>query len=192
VDKLTTHFVVALNRRLQSEIYTTEDSIRYTFFASLLDVSNLLPEDIILEYPHPKINRGKIDTWIPYFKGEALALEFKYDRAIPSKRNSPRTTKVGKIFNDLRRLEMLDCKGLFVYVTDSEMMGYLRNKTNDFHHFFDLPVGQSWSLTDEFMHRRNKTFLVSSGNMMEMDVKCLVSKEMPKNHYLKIYETISR
>ena len=191
MERIAKHFVSALKRRLQSGIFTTEDSIRYTFFASLITVGGFSPEDIILEYDHPKLDRAKIDTWIPFYRNGPLALEFKYDRAIPSKRNSPRTMKAGKIFNDLRRLEMLDCRGMFIYVTDSEMVNYLRNKANSLHDFFELSVGETWLLTEDFFNNRNRTFSTASGDLVEMEAKCIVSESLPNNHFLKIYETIS-
>jgi hypothetical protein len=42
-----------------------------------------------------------VDTWIPVL---GTALEFKYDRDIPSGRNTPHTQKAGTIFHDFFRL----------------------------------------------------------------------------------------
>ena len=69
---------------------------------------------------------------------QPTAIEFKYDRTIPSEKNAPRTQKAGKIFNDLRRLAMLDAKGVFVYLTDREMGTYLSNPANGLSDFFLL------------------------------------------------------
>lgn len=51
-----------LETRLLNEVFSTEDSVRYTFFAALLGAGALRPEQIILEYPHPVIARAEIDT----------------------------------------------------------------------------------------------------------------------------------
>jgi hypothetical protein len=62
---------------------------------------NVLPEDIVLEHDHGTIARAKIDTWIPSLNGRSYAIEFKYDRPIPSERNLPLTQKAGHLIKDL-------------------------------------------------------------------------------------------
>jgi len=57
-------FSILLRERL-SKMYTTEDSVRFTFFAALLKRTNIAPHEIILEYPHPKIPGAEVDTYIP-------------------------------------------------------------------------------------------------------------------------------
>jgi hypothetical protein len=64
----------------------------------------LKPEDIVLEHDHASIARAKIDTWIPDYAGRSYAIEFKYDRPIPSKLNPPLTQKAGQVLRDVFRL----------------------------------------------------------------------------------------
>ncbi|NMX21939.1 hypothetical protein C5S30_05815 [ANME-1 cluster archaeon GoMg4] len=97
-------FSTLLRERL-SKTYTTEDSVRYTFFITLLKQTNIAHHEIILEYPHPEISGAKIDTYIPSTsERKGITLEFKYDRQIPSGKHSPRPQKAGKLFNDIYKL----------------------------------------------------------------------------------------
>ena len=48
-----TPFAGLLEERFAAEIHTTEDSIRYLLFSSLLTHGGLTPNDITLEYPTP-------------------------------------------------------------------------------------------------------------------------------------------
>lgn len=88
-------FAEFLDRRLAKGVFTTEDSVRYTFFWALSQTLKLAPEEIILEHPHPRITRAEIDTYIPDLGGRAFAIEFKYDRENPA----------GRIRRDRKRLE---------------------------------------------------------------------------------------
>ena len=46
-------------------MFTTEDSIRYSFFAALMQSEGVSPSDVIQEFPHTKIMNAKVDTYIP-------------------------------------------------------------------------------------------------------------------------------
>src|SRR5207302_4080338 len=82
-------YVTFLNRRLSAGVHTTEDSIRYTFYAALLE-EGVRPEDVILEDRHSNIERALVDTLIlDANRRPAIAIEFKYDRSIPGGGNQP-------------------------------------------------------------------------------------------------------
>ena len=85
LDETFELFSKYLQTRLLKNVYCTEDSVRYTFFAALLRSTNLNPEDLILEY-HPNIPNAEIDTFIPSYDGTGVVMEFKYDRKIPSQK----------------------------------------------------------------------------------------------------------
>jgi len=57
-------FSTLLGERLGLEVFTTEDSIRYTFYTALLSSTGLKHTDVILEHPHPVIPGAEIDTII--------------------------------------------------------------------------------------------------------------------------------
>ena len=102
----------------------------------MIQQSCIEPHETILEYPHPSFPNKEIDTYVPSKQNRGgLIAEFKYDRKIPSGKNSPRPYKAGKLFNDLYRLtnfkEDSEARRWFIYLTDDEMANYLRNKKMD-------------------------------------------------------------
>jgi len=54
-------FQALLGQRLLSGIYTTEDAVRYTFFAALLRQA-VDPKMVAMEYPHPTTRNARVDT----------------------------------------------------------------------------------------------------------------------------------
>ena len=76
-------FAQLLRKRFEQGVYTTEDSIRYTFFAALLAKSDLEAQDVVLEYPHPQIPGAKVDTLLTSDRGAALLHESNVARNDP-------------------------------------------------------------------------------------------------------------
>jgi hypothetical protein len=187
-------FATLLNERLVAGTYTTEDSVRYTFFHALLSSGVCGHTDVALELPHPTIRRAKIDTLITTrADAPSVALEFKYDRIIPSGRNLPRTRKAGAVFKDLFRLarvpEPTAKVKYFVYLTDSKMASYFRNPDNGFRDFFELDGGQSFALTPAFVAARTETFQKEIGaNQITCTAIGVFSREVSNEHSLRIYE----
>ena len=184
-------FEALIRARLEKGVFTTEDSVRYTFFSALLDTTGLRPEHVILEFPHPGIPRAKIDTWIPDLDGRTMAFEFKYDREIPSDRNSPRTQKAGKVFNDIHRLEIIsqstDADCVFVYLASGEMSGYMSNPQNGISDFFLLHPATSMNIDAEFLNSKATTFRGAVGGEFAARLTCLHSASLPKEHELRVY-----
>ncbi len=188
-------FVPLLKRRL-GRIYTTEDSVRYTFFAALLKQNNFAPHEIILEYPHPKIKGAEIDTYIPSTSiRKGLVLECKYDRRIPSGKNSPKPQKAGKLFNDIYRLTQFNKDPnaflWLIYLTDIEMAMYFRNQRNGLVDFFELPDGNKIRIDNKYISSKCKTFQTVIGGAITADIKCILSESMPDQHELRIYEILA-
>lgn len=180
-----------LDSRLGKGVFTTEDSVRYTLFAALLAKAGFRPDEVVLEQPHPAIPRAQIDTWVPPSNGNmGVAIEFKYDREIPSERNSPRTQKAGKAFHGLYRLGKLpnSMTRLFVYLTSSEMASYFRNPSNGLDAFFALPKGELLAIDAKFMDGRPNTFVQSVGQIPEVSVLSLYSRSLPNAHELRVFE----
>ena len=150
------------------------------------------PNEIILEYPHPEIKRAKIDTFIPPKNGkDGVAIEFKFDRKIPSGRNTPRTQKAGKVFADIFRLALLNfdnVKRYFVYVTDKEMATYFQNTSNYFKDFFDLKSEEKLIINEEYLHRRPTTFIKSIDVKKTASVlENVISTEFLTGFWMRIY-----
>jgi len=180
-----------LKKRLQNNVFTTEDSVRYSFFAALLRQPSFDPNDIIMEYPHNRIKKAQVDTYIPNYEGKEVIIEFKYDRAIPSGKNVPRPQKAGKHFNDMSRLldfdTSLPATRLFVYLTDSEMASYLRNPSNNLVAYFDMIPKSRLEIDEAFFRNKSKTFQRSSGGVLKAIINCDWTSQLPHSHELRIY-----
>ena len=187
MHSIFTDFARLLKVRFARRIPTTEDSVRYTLFASLLH-NNVEPDEVILEFPHPKIPRAEVDTWMPDFRGEAVAIEFKYDRDLPGGKNLPKTQKAGAVFKDLRRLQLLtDVASCYlVYVTTSEMDVYFRNPRNGHEQLYELLPGNSVDIGDSYFSDRPGTFLRVAGGAFEANVMS-VMKQSFSGHNLRVY-----
>ena len=188
-------FSKLLETRLEKAVFTTEDSVRYTFFAALLDVTELKPHQVILEYSHPNIDLAEIDTWIQELNGEDVAIEFKYDREIPSGKNANRTQRAGKLFHDLSRLlQIVDhnpIKRIFVYLASSEMVKYMMNPKNGLEGFFLLEQGKELEIRNEFFTAKAKTFRDEVGSLFNAKLVSLWKQSLPNNHELRVYEVHS-
>lgn len=184
-------FEELLIRRMASGVHTSEDGVRYTFFAALAK-SGFSPEQVALEYPHPNVKRAQVDTVVLDETGRpALAVEFKYDRDIPSGAATPRPMKAGDLFADLIRLSQFrdPCERLFVYVTDSIMANYLRNQPRPLSDFFTLPPGMSLDLTPASFAELTKTFRGRMGIWpAELRIVNAAKQELPRAHHLRVYE----
>ena len=186
-------FATQLDERLTTGVLTTEDSVRYTFFYALLLSEVCEHTDVILEAPHPALQRAEIDTFITGSANlPSTALEFKYHRMIPSGAHQPRPMKAGGVFNDIFRLShtpnQVATERYLVYLTDSEMASYFRNPRNGLDAFFGLSGGQSMAVTPGFLAARSKTFQNEVKNSQtECTVVGLFKRDMSKDHTLRIF-----
>ena len=187
-------FSSMLDERFSNSVYTTEDSIRYTLFLSLLKNNVCQHADIILELPHTAIKNAEIDAVIsPPNSKESIAFEFKYDRQNPSQTNQNRTQRAGAVFKDIFRLAYIPPstarRKLFVYITDSEMASYFDNPHNKLNTFFHLRKGHSYDITPSFISSKATTFQNSLKNLYKpCKVISQFSSQLSGNHFARIYE----
>lgn len=182
-----------MQERISRSVHTTEDSIRYTFFHAVTNSLSLRPPDVILEYPHPTIEKKLVDTVVPPKDTRpGLVLEFKYDRENPGGRNQPKTMKAGMVFKDLFRLARFDLENyrrFFVYATDREMAVYFGNRPHRLEDFFNLEEGCELRIDDEYMARRPATFVKAVGDLfIGCTVTCHLERVVGSNLWLRIYE----
>ncbi len=191
MSKAVAEFLGLLRHRFDVGVLTTEDSIRYTFFAALLR-TDVRPEQVVLEYPHPSIRRARIDTVIVGAdRSPKIAIEFKYDRANPGGTNQPMPQKAGATFADFVRLLKLPWQigRYLVYLTDEELAGYLANPRNGLSEVFGLREGTHLKLRSDFFRDRSATFLDSMGEWPgPATLYGIASANLPQDHYLRIYE----
>jgi hypothetical protein len=184
-------FAELLDRRLTLKVATSEDAVRYTFFYALIDALNLKPEDIILEHDHTSIARAKIDTWIPNYADRAYAIEFKYDRPIPSKLNPPLTQKAGQVFRDVFRLAQAHLpdkiETIFIYLTTREMASYFSNTANGLAEFFNLRPGANLTIPSNYLDLRAATLRRAAGAVIPCTAGILLSHSLPLGHEIRAY-----
>ncbi|KUK70244.1 MAG: Uncharacterized protein XD88_0773 [Methanocalculus sp. 52_23] len=187
-------FADYLKERFIKGIHTTEDSIRYLFFSSLLTHGGLTPNEIIIEYPHPSFAGKAVDTYVlPAIGREGMVAEFKYDRRIPSAKRKPRSQQAGKIFADIGRLARFDVPDVkirryLIYVTDGEMQRYFRNTHNGLEWFLDAEIGREVPLDPDQLNGLSVTFRRNAGEIdAKTSITLVYSAEMP-GHVLRIYE----
>ncbi|MFC1975481.1 hypothetical protein ACFLXQ_03670 [Chloroflexota bacterium] len=184
-------FSALLKTRLNHLVFTSEDSVRYTFFAALLHTTKIAPHEIILEFPHPSIPGAQIDTYVPSTPDrKGLVIEFKYDRQPPGGRNMPRTQNAGEVFNDLYRLARFEedpsADRLLVYLTDAGMAGYLSNSRNQLTDFFQLAPGHQLRVDERYLETKAITFQRCIGGSLNADLTGLWQDTLPNNHHLRI------
>ncbi len=194
MNNIFTIFANLLEDRLTLGVYTTEDSVRYTFFQALTQTGNYQHTDIVLEYPHPNIDRAQIDTLLNA-KGptSSVALEFKYDRRNPSDTNQNRTQRAGAVFKDLFRLAKVPGqtaqKKFFIYLTDDEMAGYFNNPKNGFSRLFALRSGEIFVIDANLISLRAKTFReVVETYQMNCTAIGSFRRDLSHDHSLRIIE----
>ena len=187
IDTIFDDFVQLLNIRLKHRRYTTEDSIRYTFFASLIR-NGVEPHQLVLEFPHPSIENAKIDMGLIYDEEKfSIAFEFKYDRDVPSGKNLPVTQKAVKIFEDFYRLCQTGVLSYFIYVTNRKMANYFSNSSNGHTELWNLEYGEEINIDQNYFSDKPEGF-----NDISTKLKAkIVGKfkyTLLSNHYLRIYE----
>ena len=180
-------FQSLLSERLLKRVRTTEDSIRYTFFASMMK-SGIRPHEVVLEYEHPAIRGAEIDMVLMDAKGLTCAIEFKYDRR--KKSTSPKPQKAGKLFHDLSRLLQVQrsISRYFVYVTDKEMADYLAKPSHGVRDFFEIETGGALQLGESYFAGLCKTFHEEMGIWPGIaTVRAVHVTHLPHDHHLRIY-----
>lgn len=182
-------FSALLTKRFELRVPTTEDSIRYTFFAALIN-GGFQPEQVVIEFKHPSIPGAEVDTVLLADSGApAIALEFKYDRVANS--TSPKPQKAGALFADVSRLLRFTnvLSRYFVYVTDTEMAEYLDKSDHGLQKFFRLQSGDSLIVNPAFLKVCPLTFHKRMGSWAAAaKLHAVWSQELPMENQVRIYE----
>lgn len=183
-------FIDLLRARLAAGVHTTEDSVRYLLFASLLE-RDADPNRIVQEYPHPVESRARIDTVLLDAAGQPTdAVEFKYDRAGPGGHNQPRSQKAGAALADLRRLHDLPYEGRwFVHLLDREMARYMSSPSNGLARVWGAAADASVTIGPSNLSRLSKTLRVRAGEWMEdIVVQVAALEHLAENHQLRVLQ----
>ncbi|MBC8266303.1 MAG: hypothetical protein H8E84_04995 [Flavobacteriales bacterium] len=185
-----TNFNKLVEKRLEYHQYDFtafgEDSIRYDFFYAIMNEFKKKPHEIILEQTIPEalynqtprgenLGRGRhtdspeYDMRVDIKNNQGFLIEFAYFRT-PKNATQDRSSKHGKLLNDIYRLALLKSftnpdgntqyknfnkyKCLFICVTDNEMIEYGHNKRGR----KTLPIQDEYhNISDEFLALLSKT-----------------------------------
>ncbi len=182
---------IAAQQRLPKELLLTEDSVRYSFFLAALQTTDIAQHEIILEFPHPKFEGKKIDTYIPAAGARPkLYIEFKFHRVSDS--TSPKPQKAGALFKDFSRLSSIESENsrcLVIYLTDFEMANYFEKNADAYSAFWHMnQAGDNFLYDNEFRENRTETFRKSSGVFYEARVYVEFCAQLADNHHLRIFE----
>jgi hypothetical protein len=100
--------------------------------------------------------------------------------------------QAGAAFHDLHRLLLVqtvtDATCYFVYVSSAEMAGYFNNPSNGHDGFFGLHPGDSLEITSDYFTAKPMTFLKALGGEFEARVTSVLSRSLPTQHELRIYQ----
>ena len=188
-------FAELLDTRFSKDVFTTEDSVRYTFFYAISSELELVPHDIILESEHPNIDGHKeIDMLIPEKKDcPELVFEFKYDVKRLTAPASP--FKAGHLFADIFRLflykkEHQKSKCFLIYVTSLAQANYLSKERNRLDDFFNLPIGQTLQINSDYVKNHVDTFVnaASTYGIHECKILSYLNMDLENSHYVRIFE----
>ena len=187
-------FGALLNIRFSKDVFTKEDSIRYTFFYATCLELGLGPEDIILESVHPNIEGAEIDMLIPENKDyPELVFEFKYD--VKRRSVSAAPFKAGHLFADIFRLflykkEHQKSNCFLIYVTSLEQANYLSKEKNRLNNFFNLPTGQTLQINSDYVKNHADTFVnaAKAYGIHECKILSCLNLDLANSHYVRIYE----
>ena len=187
-------FGVLLDDRFSKDVFTKEDSVRYTFFHAISSDLELIPSDIILESVHPNIEGAEIDMLIPEKTDcPELVFEFKYDVKRLSVPASP--FKAGHLFADIFRLflykkEHQKSKCFLIYVTSLAQANYLSKERNRLDDFFNLPIGQTLQINSDYVKNHVDTFVnaASTYGIHECKVLSCLNMDLENSHYVRIFE----
>jgi len=181
--------------RTTRRIFTTEDSVRYLFFHSLLRSLGVGPNGILLESPHPSDPKKKIDMIVVRSdQTPELVFEFKFHREIPGGSISVRPMNAGQMFKDIFRLagyraSKPDSRCFFVYCTDRVMKAYLGNPRNNLADFFNLG-SRTLDIDERYIERNSKTMREYSGTIRPCRIAARLRRDLSNNFSIRIFEVI--
>ena len=185
MDTILTDFADLLETRVGHEVPTTEDSVRYTLFAAMLR-NKVGPHEVVQEFCHPLLGGGKrVDTWMPDFRGQAVAMEFKHHPDPRSGTQLDVTNKAGEVFEDLRRLQLLsdDAVCYLVYVAGKKMDGHFGNQHEDLH---GLARGESFKIGRSYIDDQQPSFKSKVDGVFEAAVTAVVNQCL-LDHNLRVW-----
>ena len=191
LDDAFDSFVNLLKERTYSKTFTTEDSVRYLFFHTMIHNLEISPNDILLESPHPDDNKKEVDMIVvPSETRPELVFEFKFHRYTGN--TMARPMNAGQLFKDIFRLAMYkshseNSRCFVVYATDSTMVNYFCKLRNNLDDFFNLDIDKSLPIDENYVKKHAKTFMDYCGHVHNCEISMCLKRDFD-NLSIRIFE----
>jgi hypothetical protein len=187
-------FAKLLKHRLERSVVTNEDTVRYTFYYALIKGLRLKPDDITVEPKHEKIGGARLDLRIIKFSGLEYSFEFKYENHYLLGEENKSGQLPARMLGDIFRLarlheggKELQCETLFIYLTARWGKNYFRNSKNTLTEVFDLPIGNTLLMDEDYLNQRPHIQKKRIGDIIPCRIQGLYSCCLPDRHALRVY-----
>jgi hypothetical protein len=183
----------ALETKLAQAHSLSEEDLRHSVVEAL-EYFGMSPKGAIrLNFAHPTFRGKKIDIFLPsYSRQDAIACELKYDRGIPSGKNQARSMKAGSILNDILRLAHFSTttavERFLIYLSDGEMLRYLRNPANGLSQLFDYQKKVGLAINATFLNTKARSVIrMIEVPTFECTAFCVLDRSVGSDHRLLVF-----
>lgn len=183
-------FAELMRERLAAGVFTTEDSVRYTFFCAYLRLGGDHVR-LIQEHPHPAQGSAReIDTVVRGdFDRNVAALEFKYTRIKKATQNGPQ--RAGKLLNDMTKLAILPrdfcAAGYVVLLSDMTFVRYLDRSRTRLCHLWRSRPGSAVAVDRSDMQSMCRSVRDQVHTPCDLHVETLFASDLPAGHHLRVW-----
>src|SRR5439155_6826825 len=191
------HFSAMLRARFTAGVFTTEDSVRYTFYSAASLYGGIRHTEVVLEFPHPVIEDARIDTIINGCGGTRLDCNRVQVRPgqpwrVKPEQNATSGVGVGGHFPPRKDSDGDCAQRYFIYVTDSEMAAYFKNPANRLCEFFDLSASRALPLGAAAFLGFSQTFRDRvDPHACECQVKGMFAADLGKDVSMRAFEVLT-
>jgi hypothetical protein len=183
----------ALETKLARAHSLSEEDLRHSVVEAL-EYFGMSPKGVIrLDFAHPTFRGKKIDIFLPsYSRQDAIACELKYDRRIPSGKNQAKSMKAGSILNDILRLAHFSTttavERFLIYLSDDEMLRYLRNPANGFSHLFEYQKRVGLAIDATVLNAKARSVIkMIKVPILECTAFCVLDRSVGSGHTLLVF-----
>jgi hypothetical protein len=190
VRAVSVHFVSRIRQRLEKGVFTTDEAVKMTFLASLLERGGLPLHEVIFDYPHPTFAET-VDVCVPPTRSRTgLLMQVRYDRETSGKK-AVNAKRAARLIHGLSRLAHfsrgLSADRCFVYVTDYAVTAYFRNPRHELGALYEAPSGASLQVSEAVVSRFPPPLRREVGWVVPFGLECLVAEDLPVTHELHVY-----
>jgi hypothetical protein len=171
-------------------VYTSEDSVRYSFFSALLQEAYARPEEIVLDYPllDPQ---GTLEMYIgPSPNRPVMMADFRYSRPVPARDDRPRLLFAAQVLGDLARLAGIGLRSadrLLVLLLTRETITYLKHPSRGLCCLCWLHTGEECVLgRDGISPSQTALRRAVPRAFPGLNAEMLVAADLPRDHQIRV------